>query len=574
MYKQYKDKRKSKWRPNNHLLSDIRMLRRVYDTPKETKTKETKKRKMDSEPTTVSLIEEEEKEKDQKTKDFIAKAIAKHGDLYNYSDTKYQRNREHVTIICNLHGIFMQTPKAHKAGDTCPECRKDVRRNTDTLTAKFIIMAQEVHGDTYDYSETMYQFAREKVVIICRVHGKFEQTPNGHLSKKAGCTKCATERNAEKTRHTTEDFISAATLVHGGIYCYSKSNYISAMANIVIICKIHGEFEQTPNSHISKKSGCSKCSGVHQPTTMEFIEKAMSKHGDLFDYSKTEYCDARTDIIIICKIHGEFLQTPNSHLSGAGCFKCAHGMVIFSTEDFINAAQKTHGKTFTYDKSCYVTMTTKIIITCSLHGDFEQTPSNHITHSQGCPICGGRALSNTEDFIAKAIAKHGDKYGYLHVNYVNNTTFVLITCKVHGLFEQTPANHLWGSNCRKCKLKYSKGQILWLNFMSELNGIDIEHAENGGEFRIPGTRFAADGYCKETNTIYEYHGDFWHGNPKTFNPSHMNPISKKTFGELHRATMEREQQLAELGYTIVVTYESDWNKLNRCVQFLQRKYRT
>ena len=93
------------------------------------------------------------------------------------------------------------------------------------------------------------------------------------------------------------------------------------------------------------------------------------------------------------------------------------------------------------------------------------------------------------------------------------------------IFLQTPNNHLRFSGCPKCNNNgYSKAQILWLDFLSKFYNIHIQHALNEEEFVIPNTKYKADGYCKETNTIYEFHGDFWHGNPKIFT---LDEINKK-----------------------------------------------
>ena len=107
-------------------------------------------------------------------------------------------------------------------------------------------------------------------------------------------------------------------------------NYINNTSNIIITCKIHGDFYQTPNSHISQKSGCCKCkfekiSMLKTLNTEQFIEKAKLVHGDKYDYSKVNYKRSSTKINIICKIHGDFYQTPKDHLRNHGCTICGYG---------------------------------------------------------------------------------------------------------------------------------------------------------------------------------------------------------------------------------------------------------
>jgi hypothetical protein len=93
----------------------------------------------------------------------------------------------------------------------------------------------------------------------------------------------------------------------------------------------------------------------------------------------------------------------------------------------------------------------------------------------------------------------------------------------------------------------------------EIGGIYIQHALNGGEFNIPSTRYKADGYCKETNTIYEFHGDCWHGNPDVFESHEIcNPFSELTAGELYHNTLIREKDIIDLGYNLEVLWESNF----------------
>lgn len=125
---------------------------------------------------------------------------------------------------------------------------------------------------------------------------------------------------------TKEEFIQRALLIHNNKYLYDKVNYINTQTKVIITCPIHGDFEQTPNKHLMGQ-GCQKCYRERQKfiplsNTQEFIEKAKKIHHDLYDYSKALYINAKTPIIIICSKHGEFLQTPDNHLHGKGCPHC------------------------------------------------------------------------------------------------------------------------------------------------------------------------------------------------------------------------------------------------------------
>lgn len=119
-----------------------------------------------------------------------------------------------------------------------------------------------------------------------------------------------------------------------------------------------------------------------------------------------------------------------------------------TTSEFISQAQVVHGNQYDYSKVTYVNSNTKVCIICPIHGEFLQTPDAHI-RGQHCPKCMGKDVT-TGSFVGKARLKHGNKYDYSKVRYTNNSTKVCIICPEHGEFWQTPANHLRGSGCPEC----------------------------------------------------------------------------------------------------------------------------
>ena len=120
---------------------------------------------------------------------------------------------------------------------------------------------------------------------------------------------------------TKDDFITRAIAVHGNKYDYSKVEYINSATKVCIICPEHGEFWQTPNCHLSG-NGCPKCAGNLKHSKDDFIKRSIAVNGNKYDYSKVEYINSKTKVCIICPEHGEFWQTPDSHYTGQGCPKC------------------------------------------------------------------------------------------------------------------------------------------------------------------------------------------------------------------------------------------------------------
>lgn len=271
------------------------------------------------------------------------------------------------------------------------------------------------------------------------------------------------------SKRTTKEFIDLCNKVHHSFYDYSKINYIKAHTKICIICPKHGEFLQDANSHL-RGCGCPKCAHEHlsiinAKTLDEFIKDATNIHGDYYDYSNVHYVNSCTKVKIVCPIHGEFLQTPSDHLSGCKCPKCSN---TYSGQDwFIEKCNIIHNNFYNYSRTNYINNRTEIIIICPKHGEFMQLPSNHIK-GEGCPKCKQEKLSkpkfsNTE-IINRFIKVHGNRYDYTKVDYKGVDTLVTIKCLKHGEFLQTPYKHLIGQGCPKCKLK---GQSILFELLRE-----------------------------------------------------------------------------------------------------------
>ncbi len=252
--------------------------------------------------------------------------------------------------------------------------------------------------------------------------------------------------------------------MHGDRYDYSKVVYVRVRDRVIITCKEHGDFEQRADTHLSG-SGCVKCSGAHQYSTAEWIIEAKKVHGDRYDYSKTVYVRSKDKVIITCKTHGDFEQTPSSHLAGRGCAKCGEeSMAVKQSEEskdsFIEKARAVHGGRYDYLKTVYVRSRDKVIITCKEHGDFNQVANYHL-QGDGCPKC--RGLNKTsKEWIIEAADIHGDCYDYSKVVYVRARDKVIIACKTHGCFEQSADNHLRGQGCPSCEFDRSQPTAIYL----------------------------------------------------------------------------------------------------------------
>lgn len=383
------------------------------------------------------------------------------------------------------------------------------------------------------------------------------------------------------------DLIKQFRSVHGNTYDYTESVFINVDTPITVICPKHGAFYPTPYNH-RKGSGCRRCgvrialtkrTGTNRPKNQtEVINEFKNVHGDRYDYSRVVYNGADVPVEVICPEHGSFFPTPVWHKKRTGCPHCSRFSYTIvkgtrkkkvksahTTERFIIDSRKIHGDRYDYSRVHYVDNQTKVTISCRIHGDFSQLPADHRYNGSGCPSCGryqaGQARKHsTRTFITKASRIHGTKYDYSKTLYRGDSEKVEIICRRHGSFWQKATNHLNNRNgCPRCSSKVSRASQEWLDSMGVPNLPSTREVYG----LIPGRRFAVDGYDPRTRTVYEFWGDFAHGNPNRYKPTEINPKYKCTFGELYRKTMEKRYLFEQEGFNIIEIWESEWKHNKR-----------
>jgi Zn finger protein HypA/HybF involved in hydrogenase expression len=441
----------------------------------------------------------------------------------------------------------------------------------DNKKDNFIKKANKVHNNKYTYENVIYVNSKTKVNITCKDHGDFQQYMYHHLNN-SGCPKCGKESMAATKRGNKDKFIEKAREVHGDKYNYDHVEYSTSKIKVNITCKDHGVFQQSPNMHL-QGNGCKQCAikeiaNINRKTNEYFIEKSKQVHGDKYNYSLVEYTNIHNNVSILCKTHGLFEQTPGNHYLGHGCPDC--GKEVSSSkkrsnaEEFVEKAKLIHGDTYVYDKVNYTTFDIKVEIECGTHGVFLQTPGAHLK-GQGCPPCGFIKISNNnsydnETFIIKSALVHGGNYDYSEVDYKGCFEKVKIKCVSHDkYFYQAPHSHLQGTGCPICaRAGFSKIANEWLNRIKSTVSPNLQTINSPkGEKRIViGDKiFLVDGYCNDRNTVYEFHGDFWHGNPSIYDHTDQHPVIKKTFGELFKRTLHKELLIRNAGYNYVCVWE-------------------
>ncbi len=279
-------------------------------------------------------------------------------------------------------------------------------------TEEFIQKAQAVHGDKYDYSHVVYVNAKTKVCVICPEHGEFWQRPSHHLSGH-GCSKCATEINAEKIRQWTKEKCYEVASQHADLYSFRTKAEAAYNASLK-----HNWLKDY--TWLSCKIDVSARKKRQTYTQDEIKERLRSLFGERYSYDKVVFKNMKTPITLVCHEkdangieHGEFSMRPDNIFSShQECPKCYNDRRSQAqrkpVEQFIEEATKVHGGLYEYYKVEYINGRTKVCIVCPIHGDFWQSPTNHLT-GKGCPYCSG----NAKKWNKETCEQEARKYEYI-----------------------------------------------------------------------------------------------------------------------------------------------------------------
>ena len=257
-------------------------------------------------------------------------------------------------------------------------------------------------------------------------------------------------------------------------------------------------------------------------TTEEFIQRCQAIYGDACDYSKVIYKNQSTKVCITCNAcKTEYLQTPANHYTKVGCPICRYKRVSIalrkSTEEFIRKSKAIHGNRYKYINTVYRTARHKVTIECRIHGNFLQSPFDHLA-GKGCKECrtvkiADARRNDTEYFIEKATAIHNGKYTYENSRYKTAREHITITCPTHGEFVQTADSHLRGTGCPRCS--FSKGELAVAQCLESLN-IPYEQEKKFPECKDKRPLQFDFYFCiNETHFLVEYHG-LQHSQPVDF----------------------------------------------------------
>lgn len=460
----------------------------------------------------------------------------------------------------------------------------------------------------YDLSKVVYNSAKEKVCAICPEHGEFWITPDNLLQGR-GCPECAIERNRLRCTKGIEKLREEIKNKYQNKFDLTQSEYIGAKTKIKVIChekdefgNEHGEFWITP-SHLLNGQGCPKCNSslykryipylykqkvelieyispndnkdsklelrcikhnkIFKISTKQifkkehlcpdcrneynlekqkeiFITKSGEKHNHFYRYNNVVFKDYSTKASIICPKHGEFWQTPENHIKGQGCPLCAIEKRTSNTEEFICKLKKLIGDKYDLSKVEYVNAATKVCIICPEHREFYSTP-NALLQGKGCPKCAGKNKT-TEDIIKEFREINGDRMDYSRVKYVNAITKVCVICPEHGEFWVSPNKHLQGCGCPKCKESYLERAVT--------NYLDRHHIKYIPQYSnrdIIGLK-KCDFYIEKYNVVIECQGKQHIGYIEGWN-------TEERYKELLSRDIDKYYQLNAIGIKVYYFFD-------------------
>jgi len=283
--------------------------------------------------------------------------------------------------------------------------------------------------------------------------------------------------DTRRQKLTLEHFVNRSIQVHGVKYNYSKVVLNGCDRKVIIICPDHGEFEQTPYNHYNGQ-GCHKCGRIKASISRkhdlnDVLQRCKELHNDKYDYdaiTDSNYENLHTKVPIRCSDHGIFHQALGIHLRPTGCPDC--GIIQRSnaqrlgTEEFIRRSKVVHGDKYLYTHTVYISGHIPVIITCRIHGDFEQDPYNHMSSNsyECCGYCNGKTVT-VNSCIQDFKMLHGDLYDYTEfekVGYKSAITPIPILCKKDGIFFMSRNCHLRPSGCPTCTHKTEAKLLRWI----------------------------------------------------------------------------------------------------------------
>lgn len=190
---------------------------------------------------------------------------------------------------------------------------------------------------------------------------------------------------------------------------------------------------------------------------------------------------------------------------------------------------------------------------CKDGHEWEAKILNRTVNNSNCPYCSGTIVSKCNSFgesFPELLEEWDDNRSPFKIHPYSSKK-VWWKCKNNHKWQATVNHRSNGSGCPKCSNRVSKKSQKWLDMLKISNKFREKY------IKIEGKKFYFD--ALKDNVVYEFYGDYWHGNPKVFNENDLNPHVGLTYGELYKNTTKREILLKKHGFKMVSIWEKDWD---------------
>ena len=421
----------------------------------------------------------EEKEKE----DFFNKMHEFFGDNYDFSKFGFPPYKEKSIVICKKHGEFEASRQTLTQRHGCPKCGREKiglatleknKQNSKTYEEAMQMIKDRIGEEAFNnfiFDESSYQGTTKNMRVFCIKHGQwFERTPN-RLSQGRGCDMCSYEHKYGSLNTYQKSFEELAREVHkreDGMPLYDYLGYDEKEDKYIMYChekdeegNEHGEFKQTRGHHLSGQ-GCPICryikSGEAKRNSLERLKEDIQKYKSDKNYvwDFDSYIAYDKPMKIYCKEkypdgteHGLFINTPKNLFNKyhpqncpvCGRLRTAEAKRV-TPEEFIERAIKIHHldngeQKYLYDSNDYQGYYEDMKMICRVHGEFWQTPANHL-QGQGCPYCKESRLEkqirdllvrNEINFIPQANSKIFEWVGKLSLDFYLPDYNIAIECQ-------------------------------------------------------------------------------------------------------------------------------------------------
>ena len=396
--------------------------------------------------------------------EYVAKARAKWGDAYDYSESVYVAGLSPITIRCIKHNHYFTvqagnhiSTKQRRFSAGCPICAQE-RLTAARALRENSIMAQ-----------------------IKKIR-------------------------ASKPKKTSQEIFIEKAKAQYPDYDYSKVEYKDRDTSVTLICPKHGVFAIRPRTLLSKEKGkqphgCWECCGMKKPAlnnSETFKEDVLAIYGDKYVFHWEDYKCKTSQIRVECKLHGEHKISADAILHGSACIYC-NGRLY--PKDWIKNAKAVHGDKYVYDESKPPRIKSdRIRYKCPIHGWQETRYDCHVDLKCGCPVCAGypnklSAEQRKANWVKRCKKKYNDRFDYSQFVYVNNDTKGLVTCKEHHYsYMIDPWMHLRGAGgCPFCT--GSEGEVhirTWL---------ENHHINFVPQYSIPNENL----FCKRKHLMVDFY---------------------------------------------------------------------